>query len=122
MSRRAERVSDLIRREVGKILLLEIRDPRLRGLVSVTEVDTSPDLKHARIFVSVLGSEEEKQFAIKGLLAATGYIRRELGERLGLRYVPELAFQLDDSIERGARIMELLKEVAPQEPEDKEKP
>ncbi|MDO8673855.1 MAG: 30S ribosome-binding factor RbfA [Dehalococcoidia bacterium] len=115
MSRRTERVSDLIRREVGDILLHHIKDPRVQGLVSVIEVETSPDLKHARIFVSLFGADDERQETTKGLDAATGYIRRELSERLSLRYVPQLAFRVDDSMERGARIMQLLKEVTPEE-------
>jgi ribosome-binding factor A len=91
----------------------EIRDPRLGGLLSVTEVITSPDLRHAKVFFSVMGSEEEKRQAEEGLAAASGFLRRGLSERLSLRQIPELSFQLDESIERGNRLLELIKEVTP---------
>ena len=112
------RVNDLIRKEISELIMHEIRDPRLGGIVSVTEVRTSPDLRHAKIFVSVMGSEEEKQQAEEALTSASGFLRRGLGERLSLRYTPLLHFQRDESIERGSRLLELIKEVAP----DSDKP
>jgi len=112
-TRRIARVNDLIRKEISELLMREIRDPRLGGLLSVTEVDTSPDLRHAKVFVSVMGSEEEKRGVEEGLAAASGFLRRSLGERLSLRHIPQLDFQRDESIERGSRLLELIKEVAP---------
>ena len=114
-TRRVARVNDLIRREISEVLMREIRDPRLSGLLSVTEVATSPDLKYARVYVSVLGSDDEKRQVEEGLAAASGFLRRRLGERLSLRYVPELSFERDESIERGSRLLELIREVAPAE-------
>ena len=111
-TRRIARVNDLIRKEISELLLREIRDPRLGGLLSVTEVSTSPDLRHARVFISVMGSEEEKGRVVEGLAAASGFLRRSLGERLTLRYTPELIFELDESIERGSRLLELIEDVA----------
>lgn len=112
-TRRIARVNDLIRKEISELLMREIRDPRLGGLLSVTEVDTSPDLRHAKVFVSVMGSEEEKRRVEEGLAAASGFLRRSLGERLSLRHIPQLDFQRDESIERGTHLLELIKEVAP---------
>jgi len=112
-TRRIARINELIREEISKLLLREIRDPRLKGLISVTEVDTSLDLRHAKVFVSVMGSEEEKRQTEEGLAAASGFLRRGLSGRLSLRYIPELSFHMDDSIERGNRLLELIKEVAP---------
>jgi ribosome-binding factor A len=112
-TRRIARVNDVIRREISELLMREIRDPRLSGLLSVTEVDTSPDLRYAKVFVSVMGSEEEKRQVEEGLAAASGFLRRGLGERLTIRYTPELVFLRDESIERGSRLLELINEVAP---------
>ena len=110
---RIARVNDVIRREISELLMHEIRDPRLSGLLSVTEVDTSPDLRFAKVFVSVMGSEEEKRQVEQGLAAASGFLRRGLAERVTLRYIPELVFHRDESIERGSRLLELINEVAP---------
>ncbi|MDR0490258.1 MAG: 30S ribosome-binding factor RbfA [Oscillospiraceae bacterium] len=89
-------------------LLRGIKDPRVnQGMISVTGVDTTGDLRHARVFLSVYGLQSEKEF-LKGLKSASGYLRRELGQSIGLRYTPELAFEMDPSIERGARINTIL--------------
>ena len=111
-TRRQERINELIREQISELIRREVKDPRLSGFISVTEVLVSPDLKHARVFVSVMGSEEEKRQVEKGLVAASGFIRRSLGERLTLRYIPELIFQLDESIERGSHLLELINKVA----------
>lgn len=117
-TRRRERVNDLIREEISELIRREVRDPRLSGFISVTEVVTSADLKHAKVFVSIMGTEEEKRQVEKGLAAASGFLRRGLGERLSLRYTPELSFQRDESIERGSRLLQLIKEVAPSDSPD----
>ncbi len=114
-TRRMERVNELIREEISELIRREVKDPRLNSFISVTEVVTSSDLRHAKVFVSIMGTDEEKRQAAKGLAAATRFLRRELGERLSLRYTPELLFQLDDSIERGSRLLQLIKEVFPDE-------
>ena len=107
---RHERVAEEIRHELGIMVAGELKDPRLDGLITVTEVRVTPDLKHARVFVSVLGSEAEQKKAIRGLSAAGGYIRFELTDRLQLRRAPELHFILDHSEEYSQRIDELLKQ------------
>ena len=106
------RANDIIRKEISELLMHEIRDPRLKCLLSITEVVTSPDLKYAKVYVSVMGSEAEKKHVEEGLAAASGFIRHRLAERLTLRYIPELSFRRDESIERGSRLLELINEVA----------
>ncbi len=111
-SRRVSRVSALIKREISQMLLTEIKDDRVgAGMVSVTDVDVSGDLQHAKIFVSIYGTEEAKVETMAGLRAATGFVRSELGQRLGLRRTPELMFQEDRSLERGDRILTLLNQL-----------
>jgi ribosome-binding factor A len=107
MENRQKRLGELLKHEISDLILREIKDPRI-GFVSITEVEVSADLKHAKVFVSVLGSESERKASIAGLKSATGFVRREIGERLRLKYVPELIFLYDNSIERGAHILELI--------------
>lgn len=109
-SRRLERINELLREEISDLIATELKDPRLGGLVSVTDVETTPGLEYARVYVSVLGSPEERQQTLAALGHASGFFRRLLGERLKIRQIPELAFHFDDSIERGDRIMRLLRE------------
>lgn len=110
-SRRILRLNDAIREELAELLRREMRDPRLATLISITEVDTSPDLALAHVYVSVLGSDEEAADALRALRHAAGYLKRELGDRLRLRRVPTLDFRLDPSLARGARVMQLLREI-----------
>jgi len=112
-ARRLQRVNDLIRDEISELLRREVRDPRLSGIISITHVDTSPDLRYAKVYVSVMGTDQDKQEAERGLQAASGFLRRELGARLTIRYTPELLFYLDESIEKGDRLLQLIKEVSP---------
>ena len=114
MSRRSERVADLIREEVSDLLRKEVDDPRLKTgvLVSVTDVEVSEDLRHAKVFVSVLGDPQLAKDAFAALRRAEGFLRRGLGPRLDLRYLPEVHIYPDDSIVRGARVDELLHELA----------
>jgi len=106
-SRRQRRVNGLLREELSELLQRKVRDPRLEGL-TVVAVETSPDLKFAHVYISSLGDEEERREALRGLKRAEGFLRRELGARLSLRFIPELFFHLDDSLERGQRIADLL--------------
>lgn len=108
--KRADRVGDQIRAEVSDILLKKIRDPRV-GFASLTRVELSDDLKHAKVFVSVLGDAESKKETIKGLRSASHFIKGELGKRLKLRYIPDLFFILDESIEKGAHILDILRKL-----------
>ena len=113
MSRRSERTSRLIQREISGLLEREVNDPRLSKLISVTEVALSPDLKHAKIFVSTLGSEiNNKEDILAGFNTASGFLRKELASHLKLKYTPQLSFHYDDSIERGARLLKLIEELS----------
>jgi ribosome-binding factor A len=107
--RRVSRVASLIKREVSLMLLHDIKDDRVgAGMVSVTDVDVSGDLQHAKIFVSIYGTDEARQETMAGLTAATGFVRSELGHRVRLRRTPEVIFLEDRSLERGDRILSLL--------------
>ena len=121
---RPERVAETIKREMAEILAHRLRDPRLGGMISVTDVEVTPDLSLARIFVSVLASDEERARVLEALTHSTGYVRHELAPRLGLREMPELRFILDTSIQQGARVEELLRRLASGEaiPDDDEAP
>ncbi|MBM4429646.1 MAG: 30S ribosome-binding factor RbfA [Chloroflexi bacterium] len=116
-SRRQERVSERIHQELSELLQRRLRDPRL-AYVTVTEVQVSPDLKLATIFVSALGDDEAGESALTGLQHASRYIRRELAQMLQMRAMPELRFLLDDSWERGARIDQLLEQLPPAAPSE----
>jgi ribosome-binding factor A len=107
-SRRAERVAEGIREEVARFLSTDAKDPRIQGLVTVTAVDVTPDLRSAKVFVSVMGSEEEKRSTLEGLDSLAGYLRGTLTRTLRLRFAPELVFRVDPSVERAARIETLL--------------
>ena len=118
-SRRVSRVAELIKREVSQMLLHGIKDDRVgTGLVSVTDVDVSGDLQHAKIFVSIYGTEEAKAQTMAGLKSATGYVRSELGQRVRLRRTPEVVFVEDLSIERGTRVLSLLNQLNHNRPPD----
>jgi ribosome-binding factor A len=113
---RHERVGEEIAHEVNAMLAGELKDPRLEGMVVATQVRVQPDMKHARVFISVTGTSKEQSDAIKALEHASGYIRRELVERLQLRRVPELHFTLDLSQEHIERIEQLLKDMKKDKP------
>jgi ribosome-binding factor A len=122
-NRRVARVAELIKREVSQLLFSGIKDERVGlGMVSVTDVDVSGDLQHAKIFVSIYGDESTRAETMAGLKSATGYVRRELGQRVRLRRTPEIVFLEDQSIERGTRVLSLINRLSEarksEEPED----
>lgn len=106
---RLVRINEEIQRELSA-LIRNVKDPRVHGLVSLTAVETTPDLRYAKVFVSVLDQSDVSE-VIKGLKSAGGYLRRELGSVLTLRYTPELIFERDDSMAKGAHILELLEKL-----------
>jgi ribosome-binding factor A len=111
-SRRSERVADLVRAEISRLVLIEAHDPVLRT-VTITDVVMPADLRSARVYFSALGGDAERDAALEALDRASGFLRREVGRRCQLRFAPELHFFADRSIERGARIEELLARVSP---------
>jgi ribosome-binding factor A len=111
MQYRSDRLAHELRNEVSNLIARELRDPRV-GFVTVTEAKVSPDLSHARIYVSVLGSAEEQRATLAALNRAAGFLRHALGTRLKLRKNPQLLFTLDQTIERGARMAQIIAQVA----------
>ena len=107
-SNRIGRINEEIQRELAS-LIPNVKDPRVTGMISVTAVETTPDLRYAKVYISVLDKGDCAQ-VLKGLRSASGYLRRELGRALQLRYTPELSFVQDDSIVKGAHILELLRD------------
>lgn len=118
MAHRVKRVNQLIRKELSELLQRQVKDPRLSGFISVNEVATSPDLKYARVFVSCFGDDVEKKEMLTVLNAASGFFRGELSRRLKLRHAPELNFAWDNSIERGAHLLEMIDQVAKYKEQD----
>jgi ribosome-binding factor A len=110
VSQRTDRVDELLRQEIGRILAKEVQDPHI-GFATVTDVETTPDLRHARVWVSVIGDEAHRAETLAGLERAMGYVRHELGTRLRLRRIPALHVALDDSLERGTRVLRILDEL-----------
>lgn len=115
MSRRMERVNQLIRDELSQLIRAYLKDSGPESMVTVTEVVTAADLGSAKVFISVLGSSKEKREVLDKLTGAAGFFRKELASRLFIRKVPELLFRADESIERGSRLLELLDQVAAEE-------
>ncbi|PYT12536.1 MAG: 30S ribosome-binding factor RbfA [Acidobacteria bacterium] len=110
MSTRTDRVSDLIKGEISRLLLREVRDPRV-GFVTITGATVSPDLKNVRVFVSILGEPQARQDSLNALNSAVGYFKRMLFRNLRLRFAPTVLFRLDESLDRGDRIERVLREI-----------
>ena len=113
---RTDRISEEVRREVDRIIREDVRDPRVAGTWSITRADVTRDLRYAKIRVSVL-EEEQRKPLVKALKNAAGFIRRELGKHLRLRYTPELLFEEDDNIAYGVHIASILSDVKPESDE-----
>jgi ribosome-binding factor A len=109
-SKRTARIGEAIREEISSILLQEINDPRIQ-FVSITRVEVSADLQHAKVYVSILGSDQKREEAFEGLKSARGYIQKKLGKKIRLRYMPEITFKMDTSIDHGMHIFELLQKM-----------
>ena len=108
--KRADRVSEAIKREIGVMLTQEVKDPGIH-FVTVTVVETTDDLRHAKVFVSILGDQKTRQESMEGLERAKGFLRGELGRRLQLRYTPEIHFHLDNSLDHAMKIKGILKKL-----------
>ena len=109
--KRTDRINEEIKKELSSIIR-ELKDPRIPMMTSVVNVSVTNDLRYAKAYISIMGTDEEKQDAIKGLKAAAGFIRREVGSRIKLRAVPEFTFELDNTIEYGAHINKLLNDIS----------
>lgn len=116
MTRRTDRVADALQGLIAELLLREIKDPRI-GLVTITGVRVSPDLRHARVFFSTLGDADTHEQALAGLRSAAGFMRSQVARRLDLRVAPQLAFEFDPSLEQAERLSRLLRDTLPPEGE-----
>ncbi len=118
MNRRIERINSQLRSEISKMILTDIKDPRISSLVSITRVETTGDMSYAKVFVSVYGSDTDKRNTLKAMSSARGFIQNELLHRLAIRRPPSLSFRLDETIEQGNEILELLDslDIPPEEP------
>jgi len=110
MSQRTERVDELLRQEIGSIVTRDVADPRI-GFATITSVETTPDLRHAKVWVSIIGQPAERDATLAALRHAMPFIRHELGTRLRIKRIPDLHVHLDDTAERGTRILQLLSEL-----------
>ncbi len=110
MSQRTERIDELLRQEIGSIVAREVADPRI-GFATITSVETTPDLRHAKVWVSVIGQPAERDATVAALRRAMPFVRRELGTRLRIKRIPDLHVHLDDTAERGTRVLQLLSEL-----------
>lgn len=118
MSRRIDRINGLLRQEISELLSREIKDPRLGGVISITQVKTSSDLRSARVYVSVLGDEATKQSTMEGIQSAATFLRRELRDRLSLRHVPFMKFELDESIENADHLLRVMDRIRDRQQEE----
>jgi ribosome-binding factor A len=110
MSQRTDRVDELLRQEIGVLLAREVADPRI-GFVTITDVETAPDLRHAKVWVSVIGGKADQKETLRALQGSMGFIRHELGRTLRIKRIPDLHVFLDDTAERGTRVLHLLQEL-----------
>ena len=108
MSRRVDRINVVLRQEISQLLSRQIKDPRLHGVVSITQVITASDLRTAEVYVSVMGDQQTKRLALEGIQSAATFLRRELRDRLTLRHTPFLKFSLDESLEQADQVLHLM--------------
>jgi ribosome-binding factor A len=118
MTQRTDRIDELLRQEIGDLISREIADPAV-GFATVTDVETAPDLRHAKVWVSVIGQPEAREASVHALQRAMPFVRAQLGRRLRLKRIPEFSVRLDESVERGARVLQLLNDIeAGEEPDE----
>ena len=120
MTYRLERINEEIKKELSRLVNNKLKDPRISKLVSITKVKTTSDFRYAKIFVSIYGDKQQQEETIKGLKSAGGFLRRELGKVIRLRYTPELIFEIDNSIDYGMHIDSILRDIKNSEKEDED--
>jgi|TARA_B100002003_G_C14054609_1_gene507828 ribosome-binding factor A len=108
MTRRIQRVNELLRQEISLVVQRRLKDPRTKNFISIVKVETSPDLTTAKVFVSVLGSYKDQIQALEGLISASRFIRKTIGDIVSLRLVPNLEFKLEDPLEKGAKVLQVM--------------
>ncbi|MDD3150499.1 MAG: 30S ribosome-binding factor RbfA [Candidatus Gastranaerophilales bacterium] len=112
MVARVDKVRKTLMKEISDIIRRNVKDARISGIVSVTDIDLSGDLGHAKVFISVYGSDKEKEQTMEALVDNTPIVRKEVGRRIRLRHVPEIEFKFDDSIERGTKVTDLINKIS----------
>ncbi|HBT18535.1 MAG TPA: 30S ribosome-binding factor RbfA [Clostridiaceae bacterium] len=112
---RSGRINEEMKKEISAIIMNGLKDPRITAMITITDVEVTSDLRYAKVYVSIFGTETEKEESFLGLKNSAGFIRREVGKRIQLRYVPELIFVVDDTIDRGMHIDELIKKANEQQ-------
>jgi ribosome-binding factor A len=117
---RSGRINEEMKKEISNIIRNDIKDPRVSAMVSVTEVDVTKDLRYAKVYISLFGSEESKSNTLAAIKSSAGFIRREVGHRINLRLTPEIQIELDESIEKGMHIDTLLHSIKGKEIHDNE--
>lgn len=118
-NKRTRRVEQELKKELSRIISTEIKDPRLGTMTTVTAVEVTSDLRHAKVFISVLGNDKEKEEVLEGLANASGFIKKEISQSMKLRHFPDLHFKLDESIERGMYMGKLISDVMKQDEENR---
>ena len=111
MSRRTDRINEQLREEISMLLTRQIKDPRLDGVISITRVVSSADLRSARVYISVMGNQETKQSALAGIQSAASFLRRELRDRINMKHTPFLSYELDDSLAEADQLLRLMNQV-----------
>ena len=108
---RNNRINEEVRKELSDVIRNDLKDPRINAMVSITSVDVTKDLRYAKVYVSIFGNEEEKKSTLSALKSSSGFLRRELGSRINLRYTPQIIIEVDESIAHGMHIDELLHKI-----------
>lgn len=112
MNTRGERIKKALIKEISEIVQMRIKDPRIEGIISVTDVELSPDYRHAKVYISIYGDDEQKQRIMDAIEESSSFVRKEVGRRIRLRHVPELKFFLDESLEKGKKITDLIDKIS----------
>lgn len=115
MSRRTDRINEQLRKEISTLLTRQIKDPRLNAVISITRVVSTGDLRSARVYISVIGNQETRQEALKGIRSAASYLRRELRDRINMKHTPFLSYELDESLNEADQLLRLMNKVKPDE-------
>ena len=111
MSRRTDRINEQLREEISRVLARQIKDPRLNSVISITRVESSSDLRSARVYISVLGNDIQRKEALEGLQSAASFLRREIRDRINMKHTPFMTYLLDDSIQEADHLLRLLNDV-----------
>lgn len=119
MSRRTDRVNEQLREEISTVLVHQIKDPRLDGVISITRVESSSDLRSAKVYISVLGNDKQQKDALEGIQSAASFLRREIRDRINMKHTPFMTYLLDESIQDSDHLLRLINDVQPENSSDR---